>query len=57
MFGFLYSQFIEQLGPKIRCTQTQTLPNLFLFVPLQQLRVISIDVICLSVCLRDLLSD
>ena len=27
MFGFLFSWFIGQLGPKISCTKTQTLPD------------------------------
>ena len=31
MFGFLYSWFVDISGPKISCTKTKTLPNLFLF--------------------------
>ena len=34
MFGFVCSWFIDQPRPKIICTKTQTLANLFLFAPL-----------------------
>ena len=34
MFVFLYSWFMNQPGPDISCTITQTLPNLLLFAPL-----------------------
>ena len=34
MFGFLYSWFVNQPGPKISGTKTQTLPNLFILHPL-----------------------
>ena len=34
MFGFLFSWFLDQPGPKICCTKTESLPNLFFFAPL-----------------------
>ena len=59
MFGFLYSLFSvlvghQWVGVQISCTKTQTLPNVFLFAPLdtrarrrrlnlQQIRIDSID--------------